>query len=264
VKRLRFLRYKMAAIERKELAQPVPPLERITLVKAVASCSVLVPLLLFFPKAPPAGTAETNRERRLSLPSSDPAVLPAPPQIWMVEQTAASETYSNGLRIDLTFAVANRPRRQFPIFPLNGGAERSGYETKPVGIVYHSTESHLAPLEEAQNKRLKQLGRNLLESVRRERSYHYVIDRFGRIFREVEESDIANHAGHSVWADARAIYVNLNASFLGIALEGSGGEAESITAAQISALRMLTEMLRSRYGIAAENCVTHAEVSVNP
>jgi hypothetical protein len=27
---------------------------------------------------------------------------------------------------------------------------------------------------------------------------------------------------------------------------------------------MLTEMLRSRYGIAAENCVTHAQVSVNP
>jgi hypothetical protein len=27
---------------------------------------------------------------------------------------------------------------------------------------------------------------------------------------------------------------------------------------------MLTEMLRSRYGIRAENCVTHAQVSVNP
>jgi len=27
---------------------------------------------------------------------------------------------------------------------------------------------------------------------------------------------------------------------------------------------MLTRMLRSRYSIAAENCVTHAQVSVNP
>jgi hypothetical protein len=147
---------------------------------------------------------------------------------------------------------------------LNGGAAPFQYETKPVGIVYHSTESHLAPFEEAQNGRLRQLGRNLLENVRRERSYHYVIDRFGRVFREVGESDTANHAGHSVWADARGIYVNLNAGFLGVALEGRSGEVDALTAAQVSASRMLTEMLRSRYRIATENCVTPAQVSVNP
>jgi hypothetical protein len=100
--------------------------------------------------------------------------------------------------------------------------------------------------------------------VRRERSYHYVIDRFGRVFREVEESDIAFHAGHSVWADARGIYVSLNSSFLGVALEGRGGAAGEVTAAQLSAAHLLTELLRTRYAIPAENCVTHAQVSVNP
>ena len=40
--------------------------------------------------------------------------------------------------------------------------------------------------------------------------------------------------------------------------------SENLTPAQIHAGRMLTEMLRSRYHIAAENCVTHAQVSVNP
>jgi hypothetical protein len=133
-----------------------------------------------------------------------------------------------------------------------------------VGIVYHSTESHLAPFEEEHNRRLEQLGHNLLEEVRREHSYHYVIDRFGRVFREVQESDVAYHAGHSVWADPGGIYVNLNSSFLGVALEGRTDTAEALTEAQVSAARMLTAMLRSRYSIPAENCVTHAQVSVNP
>ena len=49
------------------------------------------------------------------------------------------------------------------------------------------------------------------------RCYHFVIDRFGQVFRVVRESDVANHAGNSVWADDKSVYVNLNSSFLGIA-----------------------------------------------
>ncbi len=80
----------------------------------------------------------------------------------------------------------------------------------------------------------------------------------------VEESDAANHVGTSVWADDQGIYVNLNSSFLGVAFEGQTGAAEEVTPAQILAARLLTEMLRARYSIAAEDCVTHAQVSVNP
>ncbi len=75
-----------------------------------------------------------------------------------------------------------------------------------------------------------------------------------------------NHAGSSVWAGrgkARS-YVNLNSSFLGVAFEGQTGAAQEVTQAQILAGRLLTEMLRARYSIAAEDCVTHAQVSVNP
>jgi len=172
--------------------------------------------------------------------------------------------YSNGLRVDLTFTVANRPRAHFPIFPLTGstGATRTG--TAPVGIVYHTTESHLVPFQEDENRRLTQLGRNLLELIRRERCYHYVIDRFGRVFRVVEESDAANHSGNSVWADAGGVYVNLNDSFLGVSFEGQTGAVDEVTPAQMTAAKVLTEMLRARYNIRAENCVTHAQVSVNP
>jgi hypothetical protein len=140
----------------------------------------------------------------------------------------------------------------------------AAYATQPAGIVYHTTESHLAPFEEQETGRLKQLGRNLLDGIRLQRSYHYVIDRFGRVFRVVEESDAANHAGYSVWGDANGVYVNLNTSFLGVAFEGQTGDTGAMTPAQILAGRLLTEMLRARYSIPAEDCVTHAQVSVNP
>src|SRR5205085_5091617 len=116
-----------------------------------------------------------------------------------------------------------RPRAHYPIFPLTGGTTANKSRSTPVGIVFHTTESHLVPFEEDENRRLKQLGRNLLDVIRRQRSYHYVIDRFGRVFRVVEESDAANHAGFSIWADAAGIYVNLNDSFLGVSFEGQTG-----------------------------------------
>jgi len=97
--------------------------------------------------------------------------------------------------------------------------------------------------------------------------YHFLIDRFGRIYRMVAETDYANHAGHSLWADDRRIYWSLNQSFLGVAFEAqteAGSAAADIaTPAQIDAARVLTEMLRSKYHIPAADCVTHAQVSIN-
>ena len=76
-----------------------------------------------------------------------------------------------------------------------------------------------------------------------------MIDRFGRVFNVVAESDAANHAGTSVWADNDGVYVNLNDSFLGVSFEGQTGAADEVTPAQIASAKVLTEMLRSRYGI---------------
>ena len=198
-------------------------------------------------------------------PDLDRATLAQPAgKVWQVDRSESLETYSNGLRIDLTFRVANHARGSYPVFPLSGGSAPVRFSTIPAGIVYHTTESQVAPFDEEQNQRLKKLGRNLLEVIRQNRSYHYIIDRFGRVYRVVEESDIANHSGNSVWADPGGVYVNLNSSFLAVAFEAQTGATEEVTAAQVSAARMLTEMLRSRYSIAAANCVTHAQVSVNP
>jgi hypothetical protein len=82
------------------------------------------------------------------------------------------------------------------------------------------------------------------------------------VYRVVAEDEAANHAGFSVWADENWRYVNLNESFVAISFE-SGAEAQ-VSPAQVRSAAMLVEMLRRRYNIPAANCVTHAQISVNP
>lgn len=260
VERLRFLRRQMRR-------KPRPLVVHMTRTRPWHTASMLACLLIMVAIVPlPIGTAETfAKERRLIVTGSQPSpVASTVRRVWLVEHSDLLELYSNGLRIDLTFAVSNRPRDPFPIFSLAGGPEPVGEGNAPVGIVYHTTESNLAPFEEGENSHLQRLGRNLVEWVRQERSYHYVIDRFGRVYRVVQETDAANHVGTSIWADSKGVYVNLNDSFLGVSFEGQTGAADEVTPAQVTAAKELTEMLRSRYGIAAENCITHAQVSVNP
>jgi len=196
-------------------------------------------------------------------PATSPLPAPAPmapsAEVWQVESNGDAEIYSNGLRIDNRFTIANHPR-SYRAFPARTGTE-GVRQTRPAGIVFHTTESRQAPFEAGRNGELKRIGEYLAGYVRRRRAYHFLIDRFGRVYRVVAESDAANHAGHSVWADRDWLYVNLNESFLGISFEA---RQEAVGPAQVRAAAMLTEMLRLRYGIPEGNCVTHAQVSVNP
>jgi len=206
---------------------------------------------------------------RLGIPRATVKLAAAPreatPAIWLVEMSAEFELYSNGLRVENLFAVENRRCSWRPFARIPGeapGAERRD----PAGIVFHSSESHLPPFEPRASEGLQRAGHNLLAYVRANRLYHFVIDRFGRVHRIVRETDAANHAGRSVWADREWVYVNLNDSFLAVAFEARSGTGEraDLTPAQLRSGRALVEMLRSRYGIAASNCVSHAQVSVNP
>lgn len=189
--------------------------------------------------------------------------------VWLVDKSADSETYSNGLRIDTRFATASHPRG-YLAFPVDRRTNRTGagiHRTQPAGIVFHTTESRQIPFEASANGALKHIGENLIDFVRRKHAYHFLIDRFGRVYRIVIETDTAEHAGYSVWSDDAWLYLNLNESFLGVSFETKtepGQEDPTVSPAQIHAAAMLTEMLRGRYGIAAGNCVTHAQVSVNP
>ena len=239
--------------------QPAPSRSRLWQVLAIsAACA------LFVGAAPPRRPPVVR-----PLPTRSIAAAPSSPvpRVWAVETTAAYDLYSNGLRIENRYAIGNRPRA-WRTFPLNGDAPAaSAGRTDPAGIVYHTTESLQAPFEPSQNTVLKHVSESLAEYVQRRRAYNFLIDRFGRVYRIVREQDAANHAGHSVWADDTAVYIGLNDSFLGISFEAETGvlpAADKVNGAQVRAAAMLTEMLRARYQIPARNCVTHAQVSVNP
>jgi hypothetical protein len=260
VARLRYLRTATGAI----------PARRSSWVRGrrVLALSVLACLTLLYPSF--RASDEDTETRVGTMPALDetpaePVTDPlAPPHVWQVDRRGDHEIYSNGLRIETGSTVRNEPRRWKRFEVATGEVERG--EGPPVGIVFHSTESHIARFAPEQTMRLRRAGESVLEYVRRNRSYNYLIDRFGRVHRVVDEADAAFHAGVSIWGDDRHVWVNLNESFLGVSLEaatsGGNGDRDPITPAQVHALKTLTAMLRSRYAIDAANCVTHAQVSV--
>jgi hypothetical protein len=264
--RLRFLKAVAPPLKRKS--------RRRRRAAALAAASAIVAILCAGPlrRAQKPGPAAAPARERASLRAPTPAgVLPsapaeASPSVWLVDKSAGSEIYSNGLRIDDEFCTGNHPR-SYVVFPADAPDARGVVRTAPAGIVFHATESRQVPFEPGQNGVLKRIGQSLLEYIREKRAYHFLIDRFGRVYRVVAETDAANHAGYSVWSDGKWLYINLNESFLGVSFEAEtypGQHEASITPAQVRAGAMLVETLRSRYAIPAANCVTHAQVSVNP
>jgi len=205
-----------------------------------------------------------------SIPRVSAASADILPDVWLVDKTGDFETYSNGLRIDDSHTSPNERRQLYPVYQRAAGtdidSDHPEWRSEPAGIVYHTTESDQARFTAEENARLKRIGKAVIGVVQQNHSYHFLIDRFGEVFRIVPESDVANHAGYSVWSDNSVAFVNLNSSFLGIAFETQTqrGDEPSANPAQVHAARILTEMLRHKYRIPRSNCVTHAQVSVNP
>ena len=233
----------------------------LTVIALVAALTLVISAALFsrLHASEPNGNATPALRRALRPVRSKPAS-----DVWLVDQSGESESYSNGLRIDNHYLAATHSR-SYSVFPAAGGA--AVRHSDPAGIVFHTTESFQAPFLANENQALRRFSRSVLEYVRRHRAYNFLIDRYGRVYRVVPEDQASDHSGLSAWADDTWRYVNLNESFVGVSFEaaspGAQQEAE-ISPAQIRSGAMLVEMLRSRYGIAATNCVTHAQVSVNP
>lgn len=189
-----------------------------------------------------------------------------PDKVWLVEQGEGFERYSNGARIINTFETTNRPRR-FLTFKPGATEATAEAQSAPVGIVYHTSESVLLPFVEDNSGSIEFRSKNLLAYVRDHKSYNYVIDRFGQVYRVVRDEDAAFHAGNSVWSDGRVVYTGLNESFIGVCFETKADVAEGgeqLTEAQVLAGRLLTQVLRSRYQIDDADCTVHGLVSVNP
>ncbi|HEY2941703.1 MAG TPA: N-acetylmuramoyl-L-alanine amidase [Vicinamibacteria bacterium] len=197
-------------------------------------------------------------------PAMPPRAGVVPASVWLVEMGAGYEQYSNGLRIENTYEVAGEPRR-FRVVDRTTGL-RGDTQTRPVGILFHTSESDVWPLEASYNETLRDSTQRLLRYVQRNRLYNYMVDRFGRVYRVVEEETKANHAGHSVWTRGDEVYLSLNAAFLGVSFETrwEGGRALPITQAQFLAGRNLSDYLRARWTIPGDMCVAHGLTSVNP
>ncbi len=189
----------------------------------------------------------------------------APARVWRVESGPGFELYSNGLRVELEFATEHQPRR-YRVFSWAAQAPSGEELAQPAGIMFHTSESDVWPMDEAHNENLRESSHNLLRYIRRLKLYNYVVDRFGRVYRVVREEHKANHAGNSVWRNGDQVYLGLNHSFLGICFETrwEGGHVLPITAAQLNAGRQLTDWLRQRWQVPPEMCVGHGLASVNP
>ncbi len=258
IARLRYLKRRMDAAE-----APAAPWR----IRKLPATALVLALVLLLSPGYQASNTEPNlpppRVPRVSPPGANRVA-----NVWLVDKSNDFETYSNGLRIDDRYATSNQSRLFYPVYKRAAlDPEQPEWRSEPAGIVYHTTESDQVQFDKEQNGALKRIGKQVLTYVRENHCYHFFIDRFGQVFRVVQESDVAFHAGNSVWADDQVVFVNLNSSFLGIAFETQtqrGQDLASANPAQIHAARVLTEMLRSKYHIPASNCVTHAQVSVNP
>lgn len=262
VERLRFLR-QAAVVERAESKpNPVkrirPGKKHIAMIAAVGA----VGLAMLAGSAPDA-----KSNLRMQSPvrlAADIAPDRGATPVWLVETKGGRELYSNGLQIESGAAVPNEPRLGYAWTVPDWTRVDI---TKPQGIVYHTTESLMAPFDPSANDRLRHVSRWTLDYVRRRTSYHFLVDRFGIVHRVVREDHSADHAGHSIWAGGKQVFVRLNHTFLGVAVEWQtqvNGVGVPVSPAQVYALKTLTAMLRSKYRIPAANCVTHAQVSVNP
>lgn len=94
-----------------------------------------------------------------------------------------------------------------------------------------------------------------LNKVRRYGETHYFVTKSGRVYRIIDKSKIAKHAGRSMWEGITAI------DNYSIGIEVSGYHDRDITDAQYVALRELLRQLKSLYNIPDEDVITHSMVA---
>ena len=90
-------------------------------------------------------------------------------------------------------------------------------------------------------------------------SSHFVINRNGKIYRLVQDDQIAWHAGKSCWGK----YKNLNKNSIGIELVNKGHEFDytNFKKKQLSSLIKICKILIKKYKIKKRNIVGHSDIS---
>ena len=90
-------------------------------------------------------------------------------------------------------------------------------------------------------------------------SSHFVINQNGKIYRLVQDNQIAWHAGKSCWAQ----YKNLNKNSIGIELVNKGHQFGYTTfkKKQLSSLTKICKSLIKKYKIKKKNIIGHSDVA---
>jgi N-acetyl-anhydromuramyl-L-alanine amidase AmpD len=216
-----------------------------------------------------------NKYGRGSVPSVAASGTPNPfnvlfsssEKIWLAKNEGENEKWSNGCIISKKYETDNHQRAYYT-FSRGEETDRGQVSNKIVGIVYHTPESSMTEFNAENNNAIQNGSRALLEFVQRHKKYNYMINRIGEIYRIVRDDQTAIHAGNSLWADDKSTYVLLNESFIGVCFEskfeGASSLSDILTQAQIRSGRLLTDVLRTKYGIDDANCTTHGLVAVDP
>ncbi|NQU41322.1 MAG: N-acetylmuramoyl-L-alanine amidase [Lentisphaerae bacterium] len=136
--------------------------------------------------------------------------------------------------VSLAAAALNISNAHSPFNPSRPARTHTRY------IILHTTEGAAA---------------GSLAKIKRYGEAHYVVSDNGHVYRVIDRSRIAYHAGRSMWDGQRDL------DKFSIGIEVVGYHNRDITAAQYTALRELLEDLQSIYTIPDERVLTHSMVA---
>jgi N-acetylmuramoyl-L-alanine amidase len=164
----------------------------------------------------------------------DPMTVYQPTRREMVRMAAAALLFGG---IELFPAAAKPLQLENHFSPLN---KKRPLRPQTKYIVLHTTEGE----EEGSLRKITRYG-----------EAHYVVSYSGTVYRIIDKSKIAKHAGRSMWEGRSAI------DNYSIGIEVVGYHNKHIRDAQYEALRELLRQLKSLYRIPDQDVLTHSMVA---
>ena len=147
--------------------------------------NIAPPTSTVMPTIAPAAAQDSVHQLPVAetLENEDLGIVPA--MLWLADRGPGWELYSNGLRIETTYAVRASRATIGRSRSRRAAAERY---SRPVGILFHTSESDLWPLEaDFDAAAAPKRSAGLLRIVQTQQAYNYMIDRFGRVYRIVDD-----------------------------------------------------------------------------
>lgn len=168
--------------------------------------------------------------------------------------------------------MIGRPALQSRVTRADDARYQGGTRTSKVtACIWHATAGDTATGARGWMDRLDTVvegGRTTFKPLppSKRASYHYVIDKDGRIIRTVHTDIIANHAGASSYPGLRALRGSLNHCTIGVSFANDNGsddnpDDDDLTEEQLCSGLWLGSVLMETFGYPPEMNLQHREVS---